>query len=59
MNVLITGASKGVGAALVKHFAAHTDATIIALARDIELLKTCKIFVLKHIKNPFMFIMLI
>ena len=35
MNVLITGASKGVGAALVKHFATHTYATIIALAINI------------------------
>ena len=47
MNVLITGASKGVGAALVKHFAAHTDATIIALARDIELLKNLQNFCVK------------
>ncbi len=47
MNVLITGASKGIGAALVKHFATHTDATIIALARDIELLKNLQIFCAK------------
>lgn len=47
MNVLITGASKGVGAALVKHFAAHTNATIIALARDIELLKNLQNFCAK------------
>jgi len=47
MNVLITGASKGIGAALVKHFAAHTDTTIIALARDIELLKNLQNFCAK------------
>ncbi|PKP51480.1 MAG: short-chain dehydrogenase [Bacteroidetes bacterium HGW-Bacteroidetes-12] len=48
MNVLITGASKGIGAALVKHFAAHTDATIIALARNIELLKNLQHFCAKE-----------
>ncbi len=47
MNVLITGASKGIGAALVKHFATHTDVTIIALARDIKLLKNLQHFCVK------------
>lgn len=38
MNILITGASKGIGAELVKKFAANPKNNIIALSRDQKLL---------------------
>lgn len=47
MNILITGASKGIGAELVMQFAANPDNNIVALSRDQKLLmqlkKTCQI----------------
>ncbi|PKP17344.1 MAG: short-chain dehydrogenase, partial [Bacteroidetes bacterium HGW-Bacteroidetes-22] len=33
-NLLITGASQGIGAAIVKHFAQQSAMTIFALARN-------------------------
>lgn len=50
MNVLITGASKGIGFELTKQFAQKANANIIALARDYEQLKTLQDFC-KHTYN--------
>ena len=50
MNVLITGASKGIGCELTKQFAQEANANIIALARDYEQLKTLQDFC-KHTYN--------
>ncbi|MBL4667668.1 MAG: SDR family oxidoreductase [Flavobacteriales bacterium] len=42
MNILITGASKGIGFEVVKQFTKNTDNKIIALSRDKELLQNLK-----------------
>jgi short-subunit dehydrogenase len=42
MNILITGASKGIGYEIVKQFAANSDNNIVALSRDIKLLQKLK-----------------
>lgn len=42
MNVLITGASKGIGMELVKQFAVNSNNNIVALSRDQELLLQLK-----------------
>lgn len=44
MNILITGASKGIGKALVKQFAQAPNTNIIAIARDIEKLNELQIY---------------
>ena len=50
MNVLITGASKGIVYELVKQFAQKTTTNIIAIARDYKQLKTLQDFC-KHAYN--------
>lgn len=42
MNIIVTGASKGIGCEIVKQFAVGVDNNIVALARDIEQLKKLK-----------------
>ena len=42
MNILITGASKGIGYEVVKQFAKNPNNNIVALARDIEQLEQLK-----------------
>ena len=46
MNILVTGASKGIGFEIVRQFASNNDNNIIALSRDLKLLQnllvTCK-----------------
>ena len=39
MNILVTGASKGIGFEIVKQYAQNEENVILAFARDIELLK--------------------
>jgi short-subunit dehydrogenase len=39
MNILVTGASKGIGFEVVKQYARNADNVIIAISRDLELLK--------------------
>lgn len=42
MNIVITGASKGIGFEIAKHIAAENDHTIVAIARSEENLKSLK-----------------
>ncbi len=42
MNILVTGASKGIGYELVKKFAANTNNNIVALSSNINLLQELK-----------------
>jgi 3-oxoacyl-[acyl-carrier protein] reductase len=46
MNILVTGASKGIGFEIVKQFASDSSNSIVALSRDLDLLQnlqsTCK-----------------
>jgi 3-oxoacyl-[acyl-carrier protein] reductase len=42
MNILVTGASKGIGYEIVKQFAINPINNIVALSRDIELLEKLK-----------------
>jgi len=42
MNIVITGASKGIGFEVAKLFAAHEDNTVVAIARSEDLLKELK-----------------
>ena len=51
MNVLITGASRGIGFELVKQFAANRSSQIIALARDYEALQVLKDFCKEEYEN--------
>lgn len=39
MNILITGASKGIGFEIVKQFAKSSNNTVVALSRDLDLLQ--------------------
>lgn len=55
MNILITGASKGIGFELVKQFAQEVSTNIIAIARDINQLKILQDFC-KHTYNKQIFI---
>lgn len=55
MNVLITGASKGIGFELTKQFAQEASTNIIAIARDYEQLKTLQDFC-KHTYNKQIYI---
>ena len=43
MNIIVTGASKGIGRETVKRFAVHGNHKIIAISRDSEKLDTLKI----------------
>ncbi len=51
MNILITGASKGIGAELVKQFAANSNNNIVALSRNQELLLQLKEYCQKEFNN--------
>lgn len=51
MNVLITGASKGLGLELVKQFATDTDNNIVALSRDLKLLKSLEVYCHENYNN--------
>ena len=51
MNVLITGASKGIGFELVQKFAHNKQNRVVALARDMEQLKTLQSICKKKYNN--------
>ena len=51
MNILITGASRGIGYELVKQFAVNKSNQITALARDYEALQVLKGFCEKEFEN--------
>ena len=51
MNILITGASRGIGFEIVKQYAKESTNNIIALSRDIELLQKLKLICKKEHNN--------
>jgi len=51
MNILITGASKGIGAELVKQFASNPKNTVVAVSRNIELLDNLKKYCIDNYSN--------
>ena len=51
MNILITGASKGVGFEIIKQFAKNPSNNIVALARDFEALHNLKDSCYKEYQN--------
>lgn len=51
MNVLITGASKGIGYELVKQFALDQETKVIAIARDLSKLEELQSFCKKELDN--------
>jgi short-subunit dehydrogenase len=51
MNILITGASKGIGFEIVKQFANNPNNNIVALSRDLELLQNLQSICKKEYNN--------
>jgi len=51
MNILVTGASQGIGAEVVKLFAAEVNNNVVAISRNIETLKELKSFCADEYKN--------
>ena len=51
MNILVTGASKGIGFEIVKQFASNSDNNIIGLTRDLKLLQKLQSLCKKEYKN--------
>ena len=51
MNILITGASKGIGFELVKQFASNSNNNVVALSRDMELLQNLQSICKKDYDN--------
>ncbi|MCO6499722.1 MAG: SDR family oxidoreductase [Vicingus serpentipes] len=51
MNILVTGASQGIGAEVVKQFARNSDTNIVAVSRNLKKLQQLKIFCAEEYKN--------
>lgn len=51
MNILVTGASKGIGYEIVRQYAQNPENNIVAFARDIELLKALQLICKKEYDN--------
>ena len=51
MNILVTGASKGIGYEIVKQFASDSNNNVIALSRNLSLLQDLQSICKKEYEN--------